>query len=126
MASINAGKPRAATDLPIDRFRPGIAGGTGRIADFSLARDNGMRYVGGFREQPMSMRKLFVLTIVLGVTGVAGIHSIADWLTRVGAVDGAVRIREEFLTGTAITVILALAILLPREGARQGDRWPLD
>lgn len=38
----------------------------------------------------MSTRKLLVLTIVLGIAGIAGIRSIADWLTRIGAVDGAI------------------------------------
>jgi hypothetical protein len=74
----------------------------------------------------MATRKLIVLTVVLGVAAIAGIHSIADWLTRIGAVEGAVQLREEFITGTAVTVVVALVILVPRGSSRTGDRWPLD
>jgi len=60
----------------------------------------------------LTIRKCIVLALVAGVFLVAHALTLAHWLNQSGAVDAAASIRREFLTGTAITVILALLILL--------------
>lgn len=68
----------------------------------------------------LTIRKLVVLAIVAGVFLVAHALTLAHWLSQSGAVDAAASIRREFLTGTAITVILALLILLVAPGGIRG------
>ena len=69
----------------------------------------------------LSIRK----TIVIGLIGIVFLIGnamfVANWLTEKGAIDWAKSIRAEFLTGTAITVIIALLILLvgPKGSARR-------
>ena len=58
-------------------------------------------------------RKLIVITIVVGVLTIAGLPSITTALHRLGVIPVAQSIRAEYLTGTAIVVILALLVLLP-------------
>jgi len=60
----------------------------------------------------LRIRKLVVLGIVSAVFLVANALIVANWLNRVGVITWAASIRREFLTGTAITIILALLILL--------------
>lgn len=60
----------------------------------------------------LGIRKLLVLVIVGAVFLAANILLVAHWLNEVGVVETAKGIREEFLTGTAITIIVALLILL--------------
>ena len=60
----------------------------------------------------LGIRKLIVVGLVLAVVGVANIMVIAAWLQEAGLLDLARYIRREFLTGTAITILLALLILL--------------
>lgn len=79
----------------------------------------------------MSARKFIVLGLVLGVLGVAGIRSLADWLSDTGAVALAGRIRGEYLPGPALSVILVLLVLAPtqswtRAQGRQRSAWPFD
>jgi len=60
----------------------------------------------------LRIRKLIVIGII-GVVFMAGnILVIANWLAAKGIPEKANWIRENFLTGTAITVIIALLILL--------------
>jgi hydrogenase-4 membrane subunit HyfE len=60
----------------------------------------------------LRIRKLIVIGII-GVIFMAGnIIVIANWLAAKGIPEKATWIRENFLTGTAITVIIALLILL--------------
>ncbi len=60
----------------------------------------------------LTIRKI----IVLGLTGMiflmANILVVANWLTEKGLAEKASWIGEEFLTGTAIAVVIALLILL--------------
>ncbi len=60
----------------------------------------------------LTIRKI----IVLGLTGMiflmANILVVANWLTEKGLAEKASWIREEFLTGTAIAVVIASLILL--------------
>ena len=58
-------------------------------------------------------RKLIVSAPVIGIVLVAGLPVISDCLCRIGVIPLARAIRAEYLTGTALTVIVALLILLP-------------
>jgi hypothetical protein len=58
------------------------------------------------------IRKLIVLGLVAGVFMIANALFIAHWLAETGVIDGALFVRREFLTGTAITIIVVLLILL--------------
>ena len=60
----------------------------------------------------LSVRKLVVLSVVGLVFLLANALIVAGWLAEHGLVDFAVQTRNEFLTGTAITIIVALLILL--------------
>lgn len=66
--------------------------------------------------------------IVLGMLGlvflVANVLVIANWLAEKGVIDWARHIRTEYFTGTAITIIVALLILLasPQRGDNSGFR----
>lgn len=64
----------------------------------------------------LTLRKLIVLALVAGVFLLANALVIAHWLRDAGVIETAASIREEFLTGTAITVIAALLILLTTPG----------
>ena len=60
----------------------------------------------------LGIRKLIVLGLAGGIFLVANIMVMAHWLNEIGVIEGAGWIRWEFLTGTAITIIVALLILL--------------
>ncbi len=64
----------------------------------------------------LGIRKLVVAGLVGGIFLLANALIVAHWLREMGAIDVATNIREEFLTGTAITVIVALLILLVKPG----------
>ncbi len=57
-------------------------------------------------------RKFIVITSLLAILAVANINTIAAWLQREGLVNLAEQIRSEYLTGTALTVILVLLVVL--------------
>ena len=58
-------------------------------------------------------RKLIVITIAATILIMAGLPAITAGLHRAGLIPLARSIRAEYLTGTALTVIVALLILLP-------------
>src|SRR3990172_6348380 len=58
------------------------------------------------------VRKLLLIGVVGSVFVVANALVLAHWLETSGAIGWASSIRRGFLTGTALTVILALLILL--------------
>jgi hypothetical protein len=60
-------------------------------------------------------RKLIVLIVVVAVMILAGLPAITGALVRLGVVGLAANLRAEYLTGTAVAVIAALLILLPRQ-----------
>lgn len=64
-------------------------------------------------------RKLIIVAGIGSILFIAGLPSIVAWLDRAGLIEIAAWARVEFLTGTAITVIVALMILLPTEGGLQ-------
>jgi hypothetical protein len=60
----------------------------------------------------LTVRKIIVLGLI-GIIFLAGnVLLIANWLAEKGVPEKAAWLRENFLTGTAITVIIALLILL--------------
>ena len=60
----------------------------------------------------LGLRKVLIVGLVAGIVLVANLLVVASWLNQVGVIEAAQGIREEFLTGTAITIILALLILI--------------
>lgn len=60
----------------------------------------------------LGIRKVVVIGLVAGIFIMANALVIAGWLADRGLVDWAASIRQEFLTGSAIAVIIALLILL--------------
>jgi hypothetical protein len=62
----------------------------------------------------LGTRKVVVLGLVAAVFLVANVMIVAEWLKERGIVDFATGIRKDFLTGTAITIIVVLLILLVR------------
>ena len=69
----------------------------------------------------LTIRKIIVLGLIGIVFLMAHILVVANWLAEKGLTEKANWLREEFLTGTAIAVIIALLVLLvnPR---RTGSR----
>jgi hypothetical protein len=60
----------------------------------------------------LAVRKVIVGSVILAVLLLANMAVLTVWLERAGVIEWAQHVREEFLTGTAITVILALIVLL--------------
>lgn len=60
----------------------------------------------------LGIRKVIVVGLVAGVFVMANALVIVGWFADRGLIDWAASIRQEFLTGSAIAVILALLILL--------------
>ena len=60
----------------------------------------------------MTIRKVIVLGLIGMIFLMANILVVANWIAETGIADKAVWVRREFLTGTAIAVILVLLILL--------------
>ena len=60
----------------------------------------------------LTIRKTIVLGLMGAILLLGNILFVADWLTEKGVVDWARNIRSEFLTGTAITIIAVLLVLL--------------
>lgn len=68
----------------------------------------------------LGTRKLIVIGVIGCIFLAANVMVIATWLNEQGIPDKAEWIRREFLTGTAITIILVLLVLLvnPRDAGR--------
>ena len=60
----------------------------------------------------LTIRKIIVLGLIGTIFLMANILVVANWLAEKGLAEKANWLREEFLTGTAIAVILALLVLL--------------
>ena len=67
----------------------------------------------------LTIRKAIVLGLIGSILLLGNILLVANWLAEHGVTDWAREIRAEYLTGTAITIIVVLLILLvsPRTGA---------
>ena len=70
----------------------------------------------------LGIRKLMVAGLVGAVFLTANFLLVANWLREKGLIDWAKGIRKEYLTGTAITIIVALLILLVGRRADAG-KW---
>ncbi len=68
----------------------------------------------------LTIRKMVVLGLIGSILLLGNILFVANWLSEKGVVDWARYIRAEHLTGTAVTIIIVLLILLvsPKAGAR--------
>ncbi len=60
----------------------------------------------------LTIRKAVVLGLLGTILLLGNILFVANWLSEKGVVDWAHHIRAEYLTGTAVTIILVLLILL--------------
>lgn len=67
----------------------------------------------------LSTRKAIVILAVATVFMVANIWIVANWLEGKGVIGFAEHIRAECLTGTAVTIIVVLLILLVKPGAER-------
>ena len=67
----------------------------------------------------LTIRKVIVLGLIGTILLLGNILLVANWLADKGVVDWARGLRSEYLTGTAVTIIVVLLILLvsPRAGA---------
>ena len=68
----------------------------------------------------LSTRKFVVLCCVGAIFLVANMLLVASWLEEKGVIDFAKHIKAEYLTGTAITIIIVLVILLVKPGKERG------
>ena len=68
----------------------------------------------------LSIRKVIVLSLIGIIFLVANITVVANWLSNRGVVTWADNIRAEYLTGTAIAVIVTLLLLIVGPGQSSG------
>ncbi len=61
-----------------------------------------------------TMRKLVVALSIVAALLLANAVLIADWLARLGLVGFAQGLRSEYVTGTAITIIVVMLLVLTR------------
>lgn len=69
----------------------------------------------------LGIRKLAVVAAIAAVLLLANAWVIAGWLDDLGLVASARHLRTEYVTGTAIAVIVVLLVLIPAAGARAGS-----
>ena len=60
----------------------------------------------------LGIRKLVVLILVGSIFLLANVWFVVQWLDEQGVVEGAKYLKSEYLTGTAIPIIVTLMILL--------------
>jgi hypothetical protein len=67
----------------------------------------------------LTIRKAIVLGLIGSILLLGNIVLVANWLAEKGVVNWARYVRAEYLTGTAVTIIVVLLILLvsPKAGA---------
>ncbi len=65
----------------------------------------------------LTHRKIAIATVVALTIVLANMNEIVSWLQELGVLPLAEHIRSEYLTGTAIAVIVALLVLLPSRSA---------
>lgn len=72
----------------------------------------------------LRLRKLVLLAFIALVLLTGNLIAITAWLAQAGAIDLAQHIRKEYLTGTAITILVALLVLLvsPRGSSSDASR----
>ena len=70
----------------------------------------------------LGIRKTIVLVLVAAVFLLANMWLVMNWLQDKGVIDMAKHVRTEYLTGTAITIIVALLILLVKPAREAAGR----
>lgn len=60
----------------------------------------------------LGIRKVVVLVLVAAIFLLANVWFVVNWLDEHGVVSWAQHLRSEYITGTAITILVALLILL--------------
>jgi len=60
----------------------------------------------------LGIRKLIVLVLAAALFLVANLVLVANWLQEKGVIDWARYVHKEYVTGTAITIIVVLLVLL--------------
>ena len=70
----------------------------------------------------LGIRKTIVLVLVAAIFFLANMWLVMNWLQEKGVIDMAKYVRKEFLTGTAITIIVALLILLVKPAREAASR----
>jgi len=73
----------------------------------------------------LGIRKILVLSLIGGIFLLGNVWLVVNWLDEKGVIDGARYVRKEYLTGTAITIIVALLILLVKPGRETVSRFGL-
>ena len=76
----------------------------------------------------LGIRKIIIIGLIGTIFLAGNVLLIANWLSEKGVPEKANWLRENFLTGTAITVIIALLILLVSPGRSRfgiGRRCPV-
>jgi len=76
----------------------------------------------------LGIRKLIVLVLAGALFLMANLILVTNWLAEKGVIDWARYVHKEYLTGTAITIIVVLLILLvsPGRGSfRLGRKCPV-
>ena len=68
----------------------------------------------------LSIRKIIVLGLIGTILVIGNILFVANWLFEKGVVNWAKNIRTEYLTGTAITIVAVLLILLVSPRTKTG------
>jgi hypothetical protein len=68
----------------------------------------------------LTVRKIIVLGLIGTLLLIGNILFVANWFSEKGVVDWAKNIRTEYLTGTAITIIAVLLILLVSPRTKTG------
>ncbi len=66
----------------------------------------------------LAVRKFVIVVFAITIILLANAWAIASWLDNIGLIAWASNIRAEFLTGTAIAVILAFLVLLSSSSRR--------
>lgn len=69
----------------------------------------------------LTIRKVIVLGLIGSILLLGNILFVASWLSERGVVDWARGVRMEYLTGTAVTIIVVLLILLVSPKGRVGS-----
>ncbi len=71
----------------------------------------------------LGIRKLIVVSLGGGLFLLANLWIVVNWLDSHGVIGAAKHVRQEYLTGTAITIIVVLLILLVGPGRATAGSW---
>lgn len=71
----------------------------------------------------LGIRKLIVVSLVGGLFLLGNLWLVVNWLDGHGVIGAARYVRQEYLTGTAITIVVVLLILLVGPGRSAAGGW---